>query len=288
MPMQELRDRVAVVTGAASGIGHAVAARLATEGMHLALADIEEAELAKTVTELGRAGGRVIGVPTDVSDAGAVAALAERALSEYGAVHLVANHAGVYAGGRLHELTLDLWRWEIGVNLWGAIHCCHLFVPMLVEQGVGHIVNTASLFGLGVPPGVPGLAAYATASFGVVGLSEAVQQELTSARSAVGVSVLCPGFVNTRLGDSDRNLPKWVPRPSQPKGSRHVRRVSRTVFRSGIDPSVVADAVVDAVREQRFYVLTHQRSARSLIEGRVQWAFEGTPVKVDLQSLVVP
>ncbi len=201
--MQEFGDRVAVITGGASGIGRAMAERFAAAGMRLVLADVEEAVLADTVAAFASSGATAIGVPADVSVATDVDAVRDRALEAFGAVHVVCNNAGV-GGGGIVDAPLELWEWVLGVNLFGVVHGVHTFLPLLLEQDEGHIVNTASLAGLG---GVGGLGVYCTSKFAVVGLSESLHYDLVARRSAVGVSVLCPGFVQTQIGESARNAP---------------------------------------------------------------------------------
>ncbi len=204
--MRSLRRKVAVITGGASGIGRAIAGRFAAEGMRLALADVEEPALARTVEELAAAGAEVIGVRTDVSQLDDVRALADTTLSQFGAVHVVCNNAGV-AGGSVIDSPIEVWQWVLGVNLWGVIHGCTVFLPILLEQDEGHVVNTASMAGLG---GAAGLGVYCTSKFAVVGLSESLHHDLVGRGSHVGVSVLCPGFVRTRIFESERNMPDHV------------------------------------------------------------------------------
>src|SRR5262249_6306743 len=164
------------------------------------------APLAQAVDELKAAGAEVLGVRTDVAELTEVEALRDRALETFGAVHVVCNNAGV-AGGSVIDAPIEMWEWVLGVNLWGVIHGCHVFLPLLLEQDDGHIVNTASMAGLA---GAAGLGVYCTSKFAVVGLSESLYHDLAARQSNVGVSVLCPGFVQTRIHDSRRNMPDRV------------------------------------------------------------------------------
>jgi NAD(P)-dependent dehydrogenase (short-subunit alcohol dehydrogenase family) len=265
--VEELRDKVAVITGGASGIGRALAARFATEGMHLVLADVEAAPLAAAVADLGAGGTPVIGVVADVADAGDVAAVRDRALDEFGAVHVVCNNAGV-AGGGILGAPLELWRWTVGVNLWGVIHGVHTFLPLLLEQDEGHIVNTASLAGL---HGVPGLGVYCTTKAAVVGLSESLWHDLHGLGSRVGVSVLCPGFVQTQIGESARNAPGSLDEWRASETGEVTRQLANAMAQAGIPPEAVAEEVLRAVLEQRFYVVPHERAAIKVTEQRVGW-----------------
>lgn len=280
--MQDFEEKVAVITGGASGMGRAFADRFAAEGMKLALADIEEPELARAVDELKAGGADVIGVRTDVARIEDVQALRERALEAFGAVHVVCNNAGV-AGGSVIDSPIEMWRWVLGVNLWGVIHGCNVFLPDLLEQGEGHVVNTASIAGLG---GAAGLGVYCTSKFAVVGLSESLHHDLVARDSQVGVSVLCPGFVKTRIFESHRNMPDDVRAVFET--SEAADEVQRTVIGFGIPPNDVADAVFAAISDKRFFVLPHQRAARQYVENRLVWMEGGEPAAFDIESLIRP
>jgi NAD(P)-dependent dehydrogenase (short-subunit alcohol dehydrogenase family) len=251
--MEDLRGKVAVITGGASGIGLAVAERAAAEGMKIVLGDIEEGPLARAVEALGAAGAEVIGVRTDVADRASVAALRDRALDRFGAVHLVHNNAGIGLGGPIWEVTEEDWRWILGVNLWGVIHGVATFTPLLIEQGEGHIVNTASVAGLIV---APFLGPYNATKQAVVAISETLFKDLQTVGAPVGVSVLCPGFVQTRIAESDRNRPDWAP-DRDTLGAAEVQGVVQDLVDGGIAPAAVAERVIDAVRTNTFYILTH-------------------------------
>ena len=251
--MKEFRDKVAVVTGAASGIGHALAQRFARAGMKIVLADVEPAALAQAAREIEALGAPALAVQTDVSKAAAVERLAQATLEKFGAVHVVCNNAGVVMSAPSWMNTVADWEWVLGVNLWGVIHGIRVFTPILLSQGVeGHIVNTASVAGM--IPG-PGTSAYNVSKFGVVALSESLHYELTMLGSPVRVSVLCPGFVNTRIMDAERNRPAALGEtaPKMP-GADEMEQMGRQLLAAGAPPSQVAEVVFDAIRDERFYI----------------------------------
>jgi NAD(P)-dependent dehydrogenase (short-subunit alcohol dehydrogenase family) len=251
--VDRLTGRVAVITGGASGIGRAVADRVAADGMKIVLGDIEEGPLKEAVDDLTSRGAEALGVVTDVSDAASVRALRDRALDRFGAVHLVHNNAGIGLGGPIWEVTEEDWRWIMGVNLWGVIHGVATFVPVLLEQGEGHVVNTASIAGL---IAAPFLGPYNATKQAVVAISETLFKDLQAVGAPIGVSVLCPGFVRTRIAESERNRPQWAPDRAAP-GSTELRGAVQNMVDGGIAPEAVADQVVDAVRTNTFYILTH-------------------------------
>lgn len=251
--MEQLEGRVGVVTGAASGIGRAVATALATEGMKVVLADIEQAALDVTVAELTGAGHDVLCVRTDVSSWASVEALAEATLQRYGAVHVVHNNAGVVAAGPVEEITLDTWQWVLGVDLWSVIYGIKAFLPLIKAQGEGHVISTASTAGL---QSAAGIAPYNVAKFGVVALSETLRMELDAEGSPIGCSVLCPGAVNTQIAASRRNRPA-IDHHENEVEERFVDRAGQMLATRGKDPRDVAAMVVDAIRTNRFWIVTH-------------------------------
>jgi len=267
--MQDLDGKVAVVTGGASGIGRAVARRLAREGMKLTLVDIELGPLEQVAAELEDAGTEVLTQRVDVADAGQMDTLGASVLDHFGAVHLVCNNAGVASGGPMWELSTADWEFVLRVNLWGVIHGVRVFAKHLVAQDEGHIVNTSSLAGL---ISVPGLGPYNVTKHGVVTLSETLHGELAALGSKVGVSVLCPGFVSTRLWESDRNRPEEL-QNAEPRGTEQEREEGRELLRALIEGAMpaenVADQVLDAVLNQRFYILTHENTGAA-VEKRMQ------------------
>lgn len=271
--MREFHDKVAVVTGAASGIGRAIAARAAREGMRVVLADIEADALERAAAELRAAGADVLAVPTDVASAEAVAALAERAIATYGAAHLLVNNAGVVSGGPLWERTLADWEWVLGVNLWGVVHGIRTFVPpMLAQTDGGYIVNTASAAGLVT---APSLGIYTVTKHAVVAISETLSAQLAQQGGSVKVSVLCPMWVNTRLVESERNRPIAFHNP--PAGGdatpAEVEAI-RPLIASGKSPGAIADAVFEAIRDERLYILPHPEVA-PLVRRRMESILSG-------------
>jgi len=276
--MKEFKGRVAVVTGAASGIGRGLAERFAAEGMRVVMADVEQPALDETARELAAGGADVLAVRTDVSKEADMQALAQKTLERFGAVHIVCNNAGVGGGGPAASWDAPLvdWEWTLGVNLWGVIHGVRAFVPLMLRQGEeGHIVNTASIAGLIAGAGGP---AYTTTKFGVVGLSEMLHHELAQASGGkIGVSVLCPALTNTRILESGRNHPAG-PQPELPAGTpeRAMLDMIKGIFAGGMAPSETAAIVLDAIRNERFYVLTHPEHNPRL-QARAEAIFAGGP-----------
>jgi NAD(P)-dependent dehydrogenase (short-subunit alcohol dehydrogenase family) len=255
--VDELAGKTAVVTGAASGIGRALAERFAREGMNMVIADIEAEALAKTERGIQEAGAAVLSSITDVSHAEQVEALAGSAFERFGAVHVLCSNAGVMPPvGACWERSLEDWSWVLGVNLWGVIHGMRSFVPRMIESGAeGHIVNTASGAGLFSRPYG---AIYNVSKHGVVTLSETLHQELSLSGSRLSVSVLCPSWVNTRIADSDRNRPESAALLPETAQEKALREMVKAQLSSGLNPGDVAEQVFAAVRERRFYILPHQ------------------------------
>jgi NAD(P)-dependent dehydrogenase (short-subunit alcohol dehydrogenase family) len=253
--MQDLEGKVAVVTGAASGIGRGLAEAFAAEGMRLVLADVEANALDSAAAALRARGVEVHPVVTDVAVAADVDRLADHAWAACGAVHVVCNNAGVAVSGLAWEQTVADWQWILGVNLWGVIHGIRAFVPRMLAQGTeGHVVNTASLAGL---TSNPFMAAYNVTKHGVVTLSETLEKELRLTNAKLRVSVLCPGFVKTGIADSDRNRPAALREPEGTRRASELDGVVRNAIETGTSPTDVARQVVEAIRAERFYVVTH-------------------------------
>ncbi|WP_187414794.1 SDR family NAD(P)-dependent oxidoreductase [Nonomuraea sp. PA05] len=259
--MRELSGKVAVVTGAASGIGRALALRFAAEGMRLMLADVDHGGLARTAALAGDA--EVLTQITDVSDAWAVRHLANRCFGELGAVHVLCNNAGVYQGGHMWTRDEEDFSWLLGVNLWGVLHGIHEFVPRMIEQDTeGHVVNTVSVAGLFASPGSGG---YSVTKYASLAASLALAEDLAATGSRLRVSALCPGAVRTRIGESDRARPPGPAAAPTPDEVASRETISRAAER-GIEPSEVADLVVTGIREERFLLLTDPKYATRLRE----------------------
>jgi NAD(P)-dependent dehydrogenase (short-subunit alcohol dehydrogenase family) len=255
--MDSFSGKTAVVTGAASGIGFALAERFASEGMKVVLADIEEAALDSALERIKASGADAIGVATDVSKAADVAALAERARSEFGGVHVACNNAGVFAGGVLWEESLADYQWLMDVNIWGVIHGIRTFVPIMLEQDTEcHLVNTASMAGLCA---MPFAGIYHMTKHAVLALSESLYHELEMSSDKVKVSVLCPELIKTGIGSCERNRPEEYSKPGDIVESDARQLVFDSInegMQDGIDPSVMADRVLAAIRSGTFYVLS--------------------------------
>ncbi len=255
--MKEFQGKVAVITGAASGIGLGIAERCVREGMSVVLADIEETSLSKAEAELKAAGGTVLGVRTDVSKRSDVERLARQALEAFGQVHLLFNNAGVAAGGAPWEATWNDWEWVIGVNLWGVIHGVKVFTPIMLAQNTEcHIINTSSGAGLIVG----GFSApYSATKHAVVALSESLYLSLQQRNSLVKVSVLCPGLVRTNIANTERNRPAEL--RNEPVTMTPEMQAGLAAFQAAIErsmpPPQVADVVFDAIQKEQFYILTH-------------------------------
>lgn len=268
--MKIFKDKVAVVTGGASGLGYAMALRFARQGMRVVLADIEQAAIDRSVSQFADHGFKALGVRCDVSKQSDVDALRDTTLKTLGGVHVLCNNAGVAPGGLAWENTLEDWQWCLGVNLYGVIHGLRSFVPVMLERGEeGHIVNTASVAGLLSPPG---MGIYCVSKHAVVTLTECLHHDLSSKTDKLKASVLCPAFVPTGIGDSERNRPAALQNAMQVKSPEDMQREAalRHAIQSGkISAEQVGDLVFEAVRDDRFYILPHQR-IKPAIQARME------------------
>ncbi len=254
--MRDLAGKTAFVTGGASGIGFALARSFAEAGMRVMLADIETDTLAAAVENLRGLGPDVRGVACDVADPTSVERAAEASYQAFGTVHVVCNNAGVAGGSGIEDISLDTWRWVLDVNVMGVLHGIRAFLPHIRAHGEGgHIINTASMAGLN---GGLGLSPYSASKFAVVSMSEGLAKQIMPL--GIGVTVLCPGFVRTRIPESGRNRPErygaaQAPDPASPSGKLAAQLAE--LARSGLDPMDVAARVLTAMREDEFYVFTH-------------------------------
>lgn len=262
--METMKGRVAVVTGAASGIGKALSLAFAAEGAKVVLADVEDDALAATRTEVEALEAPAIAVKTDVTNENSVAELCAATLETFGGVNILCNNAGVGGGGLVKNQQLVDWKWVIDVSLWGVIHGLHHFLPHLIEAEESHVMSTASVAGL---MAVPGLAPYNAAKFGVVAIMETLHHEMERDPEAdVGVSVLCPGVVKTNIATAQRNRPDHLRRRREesvdqkakaPAEARARNAAIAAALENGMDPNQVAAQVLDAMYERRFWVLSH-------------------------------
>lgn len=263
LKMKEFKDKVAVITGAAGGIGRGIADKCVQEGMRVVLADIDAKALSQTEEELKATGATILSVLTDVSKAEDIEALAQKTLDTFGVVHLFSNNAGVYLSKPIWEHSIADWNWILGVNLWSIIHSIRVFIPIMLEQDIECIfVNTASLAGIISGGGIYGMTKHA-----IVSLSESLYYELTQKGSKVKAFVLCPWYVNTRIWDNERNrsieekndIAEII---SDPKTKRRLKIIERDMKRfrrnveAGISCEKVADSVFQAIRDEKFYILT--------------------------------
>jgi NAD(P)-dependent dehydrogenase (short-subunit alcohol dehydrogenase family) len=274
-----------VVTGAASGIGKAMAQRFAAEGMRLVLADVEQAPLVQFAGELRAAGNHVISDQVDVSKPDDLEKLATRAYREFGAVHLLCNNAGILPpGAPVWTEPLGTWHWALNVNFFGVVHGVQAFVPrMLKANDEAHIVNTASLAGLTTRPL---MSAYNVSKHAVVALSECLYAELRLTTDKVHVSVLCPAFARTRLAESARNKPEGV--QADASASFGFYDALKQVVEEGTPPEEIVDAMMNAIRENQFWILTHPHLDRGIRERFESMLSRANPPLRDLRPVRTP
>ena len=274
--MDDLRGKVAVITGGASGIGRALAERFAAEGMKIVIADIDEVAMRAVEVQLAEGGTEVLTQVCDTSLEAEVQALADAAMARFGGAHVLCNNAGVIGKGDAWRSTIAVWDWVIGINLYGVIHGIRAFLPIMEDQGEGHIVNTASMAGL---VALPGAAPYNVTKTGVVALSEGLYLELKATGSPVRVSALCPGFVKTNLAKGQ----KWTERLGSEPGAAQtpMAQMMDAVLAQGVEEGIeatdVADQVVDAIRTERFWILTHPEMRQAPVERMQRAADQANP-----------
>lgn len=237
--MRDLKDKVAVVTGAASGIGRATAVEFADKGADLVVSDLNEAGLAETAAAVEGKGRKAVAVGVDVSRPEQVEGMIQKAIDAFGRIDILMNNAGVGLSGEMRFLSLKDWEWIVGINLWGPVYGIHFTLPHMINQGSGHIVNVSSSAGLIASPG---MSAYTTTKFGLVGLSEVLRNEL--ARFGIGVTVVCPGFVRTNIFDA-----------TELRGMKDEAEVKKLPSWLGISKEDCAKDIVKAVRKNRFLII---------------------------------
>ncbi|MGQ0577732.1 MAG: SDR family oxidoreductase [Betaproteobacteria bacterium] len=267
--MKEFKDRIAVVTGGASGLGRAMALRFAREGMKIVLADVQADALKKTEAEFEHAGIPVLAVRTDVSKSKDVEALADKAFRTFGGVHILCNNAGVAPGGTVWEQTEKDWEWTLGVNVWGVIYGIRVFLPRMLEQNAeGHVVNTASVAGL---LSLPGMSVYCVSKHAVVTLTECLHHDLVEFGAKLRASVLCPAYVPTAISDSERNRPASLreDREKSPEDLKREAQMRHAVQSGRVSAEQIAEIVLEAIRSEKFYILPHQK-IKAAIETRMQ------------------
>lgn len=270
--MLDFNNKVAVITGAGSGIGLSLARQAAKVGMKLALADVDESALVKAAKEMRALGADTLTAIVDVADAEAIDIFATTTLEHFGAAHLLFNNAGVGGGGPLWEVSQSEWDWVLGVNLQGVINGVRAFTPTMIEQGEGHIINTASIAGL---TSAAGTSTYTVSKHAVVALSEVLLGDLKNAGASVGVSVLCPSFVNTQIFDSARYRPDEEGKTEeQIAEEKAIAEMTAAFFKTAMAPDAVAEQVFQAIRDQQFYILTHPEGSHELIQQRMQAILE--------------
>jgi len=274
--VQELNGKVAVITGGGSGIGRSLAHAFAAQGMRVVLADVNEISMRAVEAELAEGGTEVLPVVCDTSLEASVQSLAQLTLERFGAAHVLCNNAGVAGKGDPWSGPMSSWDWVVGINLYGVVHGIRAFLPIMQDQGEGHIVNTASMAGL---LALPGAAAYNATKTAVVALTEGLYLEMKGIGSPVGVSVLCPGFVRTNLVTGQQWQDRLGPEP--PVTTNPIGQMIETMLtegvENGVDPAGIAEQVLDAILTDRFWILTHPEMRQAPVERMLRAAAQENP-----------
>ena len=282
--MKEFKGRTAVITGAASGIGYALAERYAREGMNIVLADIEQNALDTAVKNISDLGVETLGVSVDVMDKEAVECLINESIKTFGNIHLLCNNAGVAStvvADGIWDLDESDWEWVLGVNFYGTLYGIQSFVPhMLKHNEEGHILNTISLAGI-----LPGEAIYGVSKHAALALSESLWQGLKKIKSNIGASVLCPGFVDTNIIESDRNRPENL--PAKNKANFVLKKLATSVLKRGKDPSEIAQITFDSINEGKFYILPHTNYDEMIKERFTRILARTEPQEADMQEILM-
>ncbi len=284
--MRDFQGKTAVVTGAASGIGRGLADLFASAGMNVVLADVEEEVLATAVVGLEAQGHSVIGVGVDTRSRESVEQLAQRSFDAFEKVHILVNNAGVASlgeGGRgVWEIADEDWDWVLGVNFHGVLFGLQAFVPHMLAHGeAGHIVNTASLAAL-----IPGGGPYSVSKHGVLALSEGLYRNLKEREAAISASVLCPGFVNTRIFDAERNRPKELEAADPVEPDEAAIAIGTAMLEQGKQPAEIAEIVLQSIQNDHFYILPHP-AWDDMVRKRVENVLERVePATMDLEDLM--
>jgi NAD(P)-dependent dehydrogenase (short-subunit alcohol dehydrogenase family) len=259
--MEDFKNKVAVITGASSGIGKAIAGRCLEEGMRVVLAGINLANLHAAEKELSQPGRSILCVQTDVSKSEDVVRLAEKTVEAFGGAHLLVNNAGVYAGTTIWETTPHDWEWVLKVNLWGTLNTIRIFVPIMLAQDTDcHVVNVSSIAGLMV---FPGWGTYKVTKASQITISETLAAELADRGARIGVSVVCPGFVKTRIANAARNRPPEYPETVVDEA---IEQGIRDGVNGGVPPEAILDPIFDGIRANQLYIFTHPDSAGAFQE----------------------
>jgi NAD(P)-dependent dehydrogenase (short-subunit alcohol dehydrogenase family) len=280
--MEDLNDRCSVVTGAASGIGFALSRQFADEGMKVVMADVEEAALDSAASDLTKDGARVLAVTTDVSKQEQVDALAERAASAFGNVHVLCNNAGVTRPmGTAWEQSHDDWQWVIDVNLWGVIHGVRSFIPaMLAHQEEGHVVITSSAGGL-LPSAISPV--YSASKAAVGSIAESLAEALSEIGAKLGVTLLCPGGVQTKIFQASRNRPAHLRDAAavRPEIAARFRQLTDPNRGDLVEPDYIARAVVTAIRANQLFLFPMQARFKTSIRQRLARIDNGLSISPD-------